>query len=234
LAEHCAWWAEHQGQRISGPTMWRAIRRVGWTRKKRSVGASERDEDARARWREQLSRVDVRRLVFVDESGTPTALARRYGWAPRGRRAHAQVPRHHGRNTTRVVGLSGDGLQAPWTVEGARDGPTFAVDVREVLAPTLRPGPLVILDNLRVHTADTIRQAIEARGCERRFLPASSPDLTPIEPAFSKIKAVLRRLAARSREALLDALATALAAVTPEDAHGWFTHAGYSPLAQSS
>jgi transposase len=105
--------------------------------------------------------------------------------------------------------------------------------VRDVLAPTLRPGQIVVLDHLSVHKADAIRPLIEARGCQLLYLPAYSPDLTPIEQLFSKLKAHLRRLAARTREALLDALASALAAVTPEDAHGWFRHAGYTFLAQA-
>ena len=197
------------------------------------MGASERDEAARAAWREEMSPVDVRRLVFVDESGTHTALARLYAWAPRGQRAHAQVPRNHGQNTTLLAALTWQGLQAPWTVEGAIDTPAFETYVREVLAPTLQPGQIVVLDNLSVHKTDAIRQVIEARDCQLVFLPAYSPDLTPIERAFSKLKAILRRLAARTREALLDALATALDAITPEDAHGWFRHAGYSSLAQA-
>jgi transposase len=105
--------------------------------------------------------------------------------------------------------------------------------VRDVLAPTLQSGQIVILDTLSVHKSAASRQAIEARGCQLVFLPTYSPDLTPIEQAFSKLKAILRRLAARTREALLDALAVALDAITPEDAHGWFRHAGYTSLAQA-
>jgi transposase len=201
--------------------------------KTRSVGASERDEVARERWREPLSQVDLRQLVCVDERGTPTSLARLFAWAVRGQRAHVQVPRHHGKNTTLVAALTGNGVPAPWTVEGAMDADAFLVSVREVLAPTWQPGQLVVLDHLSVHKAAAIQQAIEARGCQVLFLPAYSPDLTPIEQRFSKVKAHLRRLAARTQEALLEALATALAAVTAHDAHGWFRHAGYTLLAQA-
>jgi transposase len=201
--------------------------------KKRSVGASERDEAARAAWRTQLSQVDVHRLVFVDESGTHTSLARLFAWAMRGQRATARVPRNHGKNTTLVAALAWDGIQAPWAVEGAMDGAAFAVYVRDVLAPTLRSGQLVVLDNLSVHKAPALQALIAARGCQLLFLPAYSPDLNPIEQAFSKLKAHLRRLAARTREALLDALALALDTITPEDAHGWFRHSGYPLLAQS-
>jgi transposase len=201
--------------------------------KKRSVGASERDEAARAAWREAMSPVDVRRLVFVDESGTHTSLVRLFAWAPRGQRAVLRLPRNHGKNTTLLAALTWQGLQAPWTVEGAIDGPAFETYMREVLAPTLQPGQIVILDNLSVHKSAAIQQIIEAQGCQLVFLPAYSPDLTPIEQAFSKLKAILRRLAARTREALLDALATALAAITVEDARAWFRHAGYTSLAQA-
>lgn len=197
------------------------------------MGASERDETARTPWRKQLSQIDVRRLVFVDESGTHTSLARLFAWAQRGQRAVVRLPRNHGKNTTLVAALTWDGIQAPWTVEGAMDTAAFVVYIQEVLAPTLQPGQIVVLDNLSVHKAAAIEQAMEACGCQLLFLPAYSPDLTPIEQAFSKVKAHLRRLAARTRAALLDALAVALAAITPADAHGWFGHAGYTPLAQA-
>jgi transposase len=180
-----------------------------------------------------MTPVDVHRLVFVDESGTHTSLLRLYAWAPRGERAHAAVPRNHGKNTTLVAALSWRGMQAPWTVEGAMDTAAFLVYVRDGLGPTLVPGQIVVLDNLSVHKAPAIRQVIAARGCELVYLPAYSPDLTPIEQAFSKLKAILRQLAARTREALLDALAVGLDAITPDDAHGWFHHAGYTSLAQA-
>jgi transposase len=199
--------------------------------KKRTVGASERDEAARARWVEQMSGVDARRLVFVDECGIHTSLARLYAWARRGQRAHVRVPRNHGKNTTLVAALTWQGAQAAWAIEGALDTPAFETYVRQGLAPTLRPGQLVILDNLSVHKSPAVQHAIEARGCQLLFLPAYSPDLTPIEQAFSTLKAILRRRAARTREALLDALASALSAITVHDAHGWFRHAGYISLA---
>jgi transposase len=178
-------------------------------------------------WRAALASRDVRQLVFVDESGTHTALTRLYGWAPHDQRATGQVPRNQGKNTTLVAALTLHGLQAPWTVEGAMDTLAFERYVQEVLGPTLQPGQIVILDNLSVHKADVIRQAIEARRCELLFLPAYSPDCTPIEQAFSKIKAHLRALGARTREALLEAVRQAVGTITAEDATGWFAHAGY-------
>jgi transposase len=138
------------------------------------------------------------------------------------------VPRNHGKNTTLVAALTPQGLQAPWTIEGAIDTVAFKEYIEQVLGPTLRPGQIVILDNLSVHTALSIREAIEARGCELLFLPPYSPDFTPIEEAFSKIKALLRGIGARTREALLEAVSRTVATITPDDAFGWFTHAGYS------
>lgn len=201
--------------------------------KKRSLGATERNEAARTQWREAVKTIDARRLVFVDESGTHTALTRLFARAPRGQRAYGQVPRNRGKNTTYVSALRWDGMQAPWTVEGAMDTAAFVVYVREVLAPMLQAGQIVVLDNLAVHQAKNVRALIEARGCELWFLPAYSPDLNPIEEAFSKLKAGLRRLGARTHDGLLEAIGMVLATITAHDAHGWFTHAGCSLPAQS-
>jgi transposase len=201
--------------------------------KKRALGATERDEAAREHWRQALKAVDPRRLVFVDESGTHTALTRLLARAPRGRRVSGQVPRNRGKNTTYVAALTWQGMQAPWTIEGAMDTAAFVVYVREVLRPTLQPGQIVVLDNLSVHQAKRIREAILARGCDLWYLPAYSPDLNPIEEAFSKLKAGLRRLGARPRDGLVEAIGQVIASITPADAHGWFTHAGCVLPAQS-
>ena len=197
------------------------------------MAASERDEATRTAWREQVATRDAQQFVFVDESGTHTSLTRLYAWAPHDQRAPGSVPRNHGKNTTLVAALSPAGRQAPWTIEGAIDTPAFARYVRDVLGPTLRPGQVVILDNLSVHKAASIRTAIAARGCELLFLPPYSPDFPPIEPAFSKVKALLRGLGARTRDALVAAVGTAVSAITPADAAAWFTHMGY-PLPATS
>lgn len=196
--------------------------------------ASERNEERRAAWREQMQAYDPARLIFVDESGAHLALSPRYAWAPRGRRARGQVPRNWGKNTTLVTGLSLRGLHAPWTLEGAITTAAFEVYVRAVLGPLLQPGDIVVMDNLSAHKALSIRQAIEARGATVVFLPPYSPDLSPVEEAFGKIKGMLRRIGARTREALLDGIERALDTVSPADALGWFTHAGYRPLLQPS
>jgi transposase len=154
-------------------------------------------------------------------------LTRLYGWAPHDQRAVGSVPRNHGKNTTLVVALTPDGLQAPWLIEGAMDAVTSEWYIREGLGPTLRPGQVVVLDNLSAHKAASIREAIAARGCELLLLLPYSPDCTPIEQAFSKIKALLRGLGARTRDALQDAVRLAIEAITREDTAAWFTHAGY-------
>ena len=192
------------------------------------MAASERNEETRRAWREEAAQRDAQRYVFIDETGTHIALTRLYGWAPHDQRAIGTVPRNHGKNTTLVAALTPDGLQAPWLIEGAMNTETFDWYVREQLAPRLRPGQVVVLDNLSAHTAASIRAAIEARGCELLFLPPYSPDFTPIEQAFSKLKAILRRLGARTKEALWEAMRGAVEAITPADAIAWFAHAGYS------
>jgi transposase len=137
------------------------------------------------------------------------------------------VPRNRGENLTLVAALSAEGMGAAMTLDGALDAPAFEAYVRELLAPTLRPGQTVIMDNLRSHQGDTARRLIEARGCRLVFLPAYSPDLTPIELAFAKLKALLRRAAARTREALEAAIAQVLDAITAAEAASWFRHCGY-------
>lgn len=154
-------------------------------------------------------------------------MTRLYGWAPHDQRATGTAPRNHGKNTTLVAALTPAGLQVPWLIEGAMNTDSFVWYITEQLAPTLKPGQMVVLDNLSVHKATRIRQALEARHCQVLFLPPYSPDFTPIEQAFSKIKALLRGLGARTKEALWEAVGLAVEAITPEDAHAWFAHAGY-------
>ena len=148
------------------------------------------------------------------------------------RMTSGSVPRTHGKNTTLVAALAPDGLHEPWLIEGAMDTDSFACSITEQLAPTLRPGQIVVLDNLSAHKAERIRQAIEARHCQLLFLPPSSPDCTPIEQAFSKSKAILRGLGARTKEALQEAVRRAIEAITRHDAAAWFAHAGYALPAQ--
>jgi transposase len=144
------------------------------------------------------------------------------------------VPRTHGQNTTVVAALAPEGLHTPWLIDGAMDTATFAWDIAEQLAPTLRPGPVVVVDHVSAHKAESIRQVIEARGCALLCLPAYSPDFTPIEQAFSQLKAILRGLGARTREAFEEGVRLAIAAITHDDARAWFAHAGYLLPAQGT
>lgn len=163
----------------------------------------------------------------MDECGTHIALTPCYAWAPSGERATGMVPHRRGQNLTLIAALAPGGLGAAMTLDGAADGPAFAAYVTELLVPTLRPGQVVILDNLSVHKGAAIRTAIEEAGCALLFLPPYSPDFAPIERAFGKLKALLRRAGARTRTALEAAIRTTLDAVTAADARGWFRQCGY-------
>jgi transposase len=171
---------------------------------------------------------DATKLLFLDVSGTQTTMTPRYSRAPRGQRAVGSAPRNHEKNTTLVACLSLTGLGEAMTLEGALDGDAFVAYLEAFLVPTLIAGQIVVLDNLSVHKDKRVRPLIEAAKCLLIYLPAYSPDLTPIEQAFSKIKEYLRRVGARSRQALDAAITAALATVTAQDAKGWFTHCGYT------
>jgi len=173
-------------------------------------------------------------LVFVDECGTHTSMTRLRARAPKGQRAYGRVPRNRGKNTTLIASMGADGMGPCMAVVGSTNKAVFEAYVEEILAPSLRPGQVVVLDNLGAHRGERVRELVEAGGCSLLFLPPYSPDFSPIEEAFSKLKALLRRAAARSREALLEAIGSALWAVTPEDAAGFFGHCGYSLGAQPS
>ena len=197
---------------------------------KKSKIASERDEGASSLWRWLVSRFDVRRLVFVDESGTHISMDRLRSRAPKGERAYGQVPKNRGKNLTLIASMSLYGMGESMCFEGATDARAFEVYVEHFLAPSLTEGQVVVMDNLGAHRPKRIRELIEARGAELVFVPSYSPDLNPIEQAFSKIKNIkniLRKLGARTHEALLEAMEEALCKVTPTDAAGWFDHCGY-------
>lgn len=166
-------------------------------------------------------------LVFLDETSTQTTLTRTHGRAPAGQRLVAAIPRNHGPNITCLAALSATGVGPSMVFEGALYGNLFVQWVREELVPTLRPGQIVILDNLSVHKRVEAREAIEAAGCELRFLPTYSPDFNPIELVFSRLKAHLRKVEARSLEPLVAAIGAGLNAVTAAEARACFRHAGY-------
>ena len=154
--------------------------------------------------------------------------------APRGERVYGRVPRNRGKNTTLIASMGAGGMGPCLTVEGATTKVVFETYVEQVLAPSLSPGQMVVLDNLGAHKGERVRKLVEGRGCSLLFLPPYSPDFSPIEEAFSKVKALLRTAAARTREGLVEAIGMALSAVTPEDVKGFFGHCGYLPAAQPS
>ena len=172
------------------------------------------------------------RLVFVDECGTHTSLAPIYGYAPRGERLYLPVPRNRGKNTTLLSSMTTGGMGPSLAVEGTTTARVFETYVEEVLVPSLHAGQIVVIDNLSAHKPKRMRELIEERGCELIYLPPYSPDLNPLEEAFSKIKNLLRKVAARSKEALEEAMGWALSAVTSEDVRGYFEHAGYCRTGQ--
>lgn len=165
--------------------------------------------------------------MFVDECGAQATLTPRYARAPRGERAYGRAPRTRRRNTTLVAALTHAGILATMVIEGAVNGSAFLAYLDQQLVPRLRPGQIVVLDNLRVHHVPAVRERIAAAGCRVAYLPAYSPDLNPIEGAFSKVKTRVRRAEARTHEALVAAFGAALDAVTAEDARGWVAHSGY-------
>ena len=172
-------------------------------------------------------------LVFVDECGSNIALTPIYARAPKGERAKGSVPRNRGKNTTLIASLSLEGMGACMILEGSANAAAFEIYVEQLLAPSLQAGQRVVMDNLRAHKGERVRQAIEAKGCQVLFLPSYSPDFSPIEETFSKLKSYLRRAGARTREALFEAICQALLTVTAQDAHGWFSHCGYVPVEES-
>jgi transposase len=200
---------------------------VGLDAKKKSLRASEQNEAARAAWREQASQLPTQDLVVVDETGSQINLTPLYAYAPRNERAVGRVPRNYGANLTRIASLSLSGIGEAMLLDGSADAAVFEAYIEQILAPSLRPGQIVILDNLSIHLGSRVKEAIEARGCQLLFLPTYSPDFSPIEEAFSKLKTILRRACARTREALQEAIIEALPRITAQDALGWFLHCGY-------
>ena len=166
-------------------------------------------------------------MVFIDETGASTKMARRYGRALRGERCWASVPHGHWKTTTFVGALRLEGMTAPMILDGAMHGAAFLAYTEQVLAPTLSAGDIVVMDNLPAHKPVAVRQAIERTGAELRFLPPYSPDFNPIEMDFSKFKAFLKKTAARTVDDLWNAIAEAIELFTPTEGENYFAAAGY-------
>jgi transposase len=177
--------------------------------------------------------VEPERFVFVDEMGANTSLHSLYAWSKRGQRVYCSTPRNRAKNTTLLASMGAEGMGPCLAVTGAVNATVFEAYLEQALLPHLRPGRIVVMDNLSAHKSERVRELIEAAGCEVLYLPPYSPDLNPIEEAFSKVKGLLRKAEARSREALVEAMGKALDAVTAGDARGFFEHCGYRAVVQS-
>ena len=217
------------GFRWSLKTLWFALDRLGLTRKKKSLHATQRDRPdvrkKRRRFRRAVRQIEPKKLVFVDETGVTTAMTPAYARAPRGERAVGSAPASWG-TVTVIAALALDGVRAPLAFPGATDTAAFRTYVEQVLVPELHEADVVVFDNLKPHLSAGVAAAIEGAGARVLPLPPYSPDYTPIEEMFSKVKQGLRRAEARARAELYDALGEVLRRVTPEDILGWFRHAG--------
>ena len=209
------------------------LRQAGDHVQKKTAHASEQQRpDVVARrqaWFDGQPELDPERLIFIDETGASTKMARLRGRAVRGERCRASVPHGHWKTTTFTAGLRLSGLTAPMVLDGAMNGPAFLAYVEQVLVPELAAGDVVVMDNLPAHKVGGVRRAIEDAGASLLYLPSYSPDFNQIEMAFSKLKAILRKTAPRTVTDLWQALAQALDTFTPTECRNYFAAAGYDP-----
>ena len=216
----------------SRSAVWRFFERHKITVKKKSVRAAEQERAdvarARRRWMREQGLFDPARLVFVDETAVSTSMARRHGRCERGERLIAQVPQSHWQTITFVAGLRHDGMVAPFVVNGAMNGASFLAYLEQCLVPTLKADDVVIIDNLTAHHVAGVREVIETTGATLRYLPQYSPDLDPIEMAFAKLKALLRKAAARSVSGLWHRLGSLIQTFSPQECANFLSHAGYA------
>jgi transposase len=198
---------------------------------KKSLHAAEQDTEAnrlkRSLWQQETSQIDPSRLIFLDESGVTTEMTRRYGRAARGERVAEGTPAGHWRTLTVLGAIRMSGWAATMTIEAATDGEIFVAYLEQVLCPQLQPGDIVVMDNLSAHKVGGVRNVIEPTGAQLWYLPPYSPDFNPIEKCWSQVKQLLRAAKARSLANLEQAVAQALAAVTPQNVQACFRHCGY-------
>ncbi len=200
---------------------------------KRSMASSERGEQRRSSFARYVRSIVSERFVFVDECSTNTFLSPIYARAPRGERAPGKAPRNWGKNVSLICAIDAGGVKPSMSVEGAVDGRAFESYIERFLVPGLKRGQIVVMDNLSVHKSKRVQQLIEAAGARLLFLPPYSPDFNPIERVFSKVKGILRKAGARTREALVETTGRALDAITPEDIRGSYSDCGYRLPVQS-
>jgi transposase len=226
--------AEHR-DRLQLPaarvTVWRTLRRLRLTRKKKSSHAAEQDRpdvaEARRQWPRKVAGVAAQDFVFLDETGANTTMQRTHGYAPKGERVVAATPLREWQAVTFVGALTAEGLVAPWAMQGAMTGEWFLAYVEQVLVPSLRPGMVVVMDNLPCHKVAGVEEAIRSAGCRLEYLPPYSPDLNPIEKAYAKLKRALRAWAARTVEGVYEGLRQVITRFRPEECLNYFRHCGY-------
>jgi transposase len=220
-----------RGLKVDYRTVWSFVHAEKLSFKK-TVAAGERDRPdvarRRAQWVKYQNKIAPERLVFIDETWTKTNMAPRRGWAPLGIRLAAKVPHGHWNTTTFLAALRHDRSDAPWLLDGPIDGESFQLYVEKVLLPTLRPGDIVIMDNLGSHKGKAVRRLIRSAGAKLIFLPKYSPDLNPIEQVFAKLKHLLRKAAARTLDALCAAIGQLLGAFKRGECANYFRNAGYA------
>ncbi|MGH9422488.1 MAG: IS630 family transposase [Thermoanaerobaculia bacterium] len=231
LAELRGWLLDVHGIKICVGALWNALRRMELSFKKKRAYAAEQERpdvrQEREAWLAAQPALDATKLVFLDETWLSTNMARRSGRCPKGQRLKAAIPYGHWKTTTFLAGLCHDGWIAPLVLDGPIDAESFRAYVEQFLAPALHPGQIVIMDNLASHKVAGIREAIEAVGAYVLYLPRYSPDLNPIEQLFAKLKALIRKAAARTLENLWAALADALRRCAPDECRNYLAHAGY-------
>jgi len=210
-------------------TIWNYLKKLNITRKKKTLHATEQElprvKKSRQRYRRKVEVMDPKRFIFVDESGVTTAMTPLYGRAPAGERVEMSAPMAW-ETVTIVAGVGMDGVCAPMAFTGSMTGPIFEAYVEQILVPNLRQGDVVIIDNLKAHQGPEVRKLIEQAGASLLHLPPYSPDLSPIEPMFSKFKEYLRRIGARTKETLFEAMRDGLETITEKDILGWFLNVG--------
>ncbi|PZA09438.1 IS630 family transposase [Rhodopseudomonas palustris] len=219
-----------RGLKVDYRSVWEFVHRAKLSHKKTLIAAEQSRPDVarrRTQWCKYRGRIDPGRLVFIDETWTKTNMAPLRGWAPRGQRLKASVPHAHWQTLTFLAALRCDGVTAPWLLEGPINGESFRLYVESILVPTLRPGDIVIMDNLGSHKGHPVRTAIRAAGARLLFLPKYSPDLNPIEQFFAKLKHWLRKAAQRTADAVSAAIGEILKATPPTECSNYFTNAGY-------
>jgi transposase len=231
LAELSELFFQQTGIKVNGSTVARKLRRLRISRKKKTFHASEREtpevQKERQEFQEAKPNMPVDKLIFIDESGINTGMVRTYGRAPIGKRVEGDKPRNKGSNISLVGALGLSGITAIMMLKGAVDGEAFKQFIEDLLAPTLRPGDIVLMDNLNTHKGEEIEKIIHSTGAKLKYLPRYSPDFSPLENCWSKLKELLRKMAARTVETLEESVKNALDKITEKDVKGWFKHCGY-------